>query len=93
MDSVLQKEKKCYVCGRTYNLHSHHIFQGINRKASERNGMKVWLCLMHHTGSNEAVHNNKELDLHLKRIAQGYYEEHIGTREDFMSEFGRNYLE
>lgn len=93
MKSVLQSEKECYVCGTTYNLHSHHIFPGKpNRQLSEKRGLKVWLCLHHHTGSNEAVHNNKDLDLHLKQKAQEYYETHYGDREQFRQEFGKSYL-
>lgn len=93
MKTVLQKEKKCYVCGTTYNLHDHHIFFGTsNRKHSEKRGLKVWLCGMHHNLSNEGVHFQKPLDTHLKKLAQEYYEEHINTREKFIEEFGRNYL-
>lgn len=93
MDSVLQSEKHCFVCETTQNLHSHHIFFGANRKIAERRGLKVWLCVHHHTGSNEAVHNNRQLDLKLKQMAQEYYEAHYGTRDDFRREFGRNYLD
>lgn len=94
MKSVLQTEKECFVCGTTYNVQDHHIFFGKpNRQLSEKRGLKVFLCVHHHTGSNEAVHNNRVLDLSLKRMAQKYYEEHYGTREDFIAEFGRNYIE
>ena len=93
MKTVLQKEKKCYVCGTAYNLHDHHIFHGTsNRKCSEKRGLKVWLCGKDHNLSNEGVHFNKELDTHLKKFAQEYYEEHYGTREDFRREFGRSWL-
>lgn len=93
MNTVLQSEKACYVCGTTYNLHSHHVLFGTsNRKKSEKYGLKVWLCAYHHNMSNEGVHFNKALDLKLKTKAQAYYEEHYGTREDFIREFGRNYL-
>lgn len=34
----------------------------------------------------------KDIDTHLKRKAQEYYEENIGTRDDFIREFGRSYL-
>ena len=54
MKSILQEEKACYVCGRTEGLQEHHCFPGKNRKTSEANGFKVWLCLAHHTGSNRA---------------------------------------
>lgn len=92
MESVLQHEKECYVCGTTQNLHSHHIFPGNpNRKNSEKYGLKVWLCLEDHTGQN-GVHFNKDLDTHLKQMAQRYFEENCGTREEFMQIFGRNYL-
>ena len=41
MNSVLQSEKECFVCGTNLNLHSHHIFFGTaNRKLSEKYGMK-----------------------------------------------------
>lgn len=93
MKTVLQNEKVCFVCGTPFNLHDHHIFFGANRKIAERRGLKVWLCVHHHTGSNEAVHNNRQLDLKLKRMAQEYYEAHYGTREQFIQEFGRNYLD
>lgn len=34
----------------------------------------------------------KDIDTHLKQKAQEYYEENIGTRDDFIREFGRSYL-
>ena len=93
MESVIQSEKECYVCGTTLNLHSHHCLYGVsNRKQAERRGLKVWLCAYHHNMSNEGVHFNKSLDIRLKTMAQEYYESHYGTREQFVREFGRNYL-
>ena len=90
--SVLQDEKVCWVCGTTLNLHDHHIIYGSRRKQSEIYGLKVWLFARHHNMSNEGVHNDKELDLKLKRMAQEYYEEHYGTRENWINIFGKNYL-
>jgi hypothetical protein len=93
MKSVLQHYKECWVCKTTYDLHEHHVFFGTsNRKKSEQYGMKVWLCARHHNMSNEGVHFNKPLDNRLKKFAQEYFENHIGTREDFIREFGRSYL-
>lgn len=93
MESVLQEIKECYVCSTTTNLHDHHVLFGTsNRKKSEKYGLKVWLCAYHHNMSNEGVHFNKMLDRALKLKAQAYYEEHIGTREDFIREFGKSYL-
>jgi hypothetical protein len=42
--------------------------------------------------SNDGVHFNRELDLKFKRMAQEYFEEHYGTRAEFIIEFGKNYL-
>lgn len=42
--------------------------------------------------SDDGVHFDKVLDQAIKMDAQRYYEENIGTREEFMQEFGRNYL-
>ena len=92
MESILQDNKECYVCGTTCNLHDHHIVYGTsNRKQSEKYGLKVWLCMEHHTGS-AGVHFNKDLDLHLKKLAQEHFEALYGARNEFMKVFGRNYL-
>ena len=91
MDSIIQKYKECFMCHRTGNLHSHHIFEGPNRKWSEKYGLKIWLCPEHHNMSDAGVHYNKALDLQIKQIAQREFEDTY-TREDFMRIFGRNYL-
>ena len=93
MKSVIQKNKECYVCRTTMGLHSHHILYGTaNRKLSEMYGLKVWLCGRHHHLGNESVHFNKELDLHLKTVAQEYYESNYGCRASFIDTFGKSYL-
>ena len=94
MKSVIQLKRECYVCGTIQGLHDHHIIYGTsNRKNSEKYGFKVWLCGKHHNLSNEGVHFNKELDLHLKRLAQEHYEANYGCRLNFIDTFGRNYLD
>lgn len=35
---------------------------------------------------------NRGIDLELKQAAQVFYEVNIGTREDFIREFGKSYL-
>lgn len=49
MDSIMQNKKRCYVCGLYAPVEEHHIFFGNpNRRISEENGFKVWLCAEHH---------------------------------------------
>lgn len=91
MKSVIQDTKRCFICQKEDGLEDHHIFFGEkNRKKSEKYGLKVWLCPECHRG-NISPHLNINIDRHLKRIAQAEFERtHI--RDEFMREFGRNYL-
>lgn len=92
MDSIIQKERCCLVCRTTYNLHKHHVFFGTaNRKKSEKYGLTVWLCSRHHNGSDYGIHFNKTLDQKIKQLAQRKFEE-THSHEEFMREFGRNWL-
>ncbi len=91
MKSIMQDEKKCYVTGRTYDLHKHHIYGGPNRTISEDNGFWVWLIPEYHNMSDEGVHFNKEFDTALKQECQLKYEQ-THTREEFMALIGRSYL-
>ena len=90
MDTVFGKGKECFVCGNTYQLHSHHIFPGSDRQCAERRGLKLWLCYQHHSQAH--AFPNDGLDMNLKQMAQTYYEHHYGDRDKFRSEFRHNYL-
>lgn len=92
--SILQTEKRCYITGRTDNLHEHHVFFGTaNRKLSEKYGLKIWLVGELHNMSDEGVHFNKELDLQIKKTAQEKAMEYYGwSVEDFIRIFGKNYI-
>ena len=92
MKSILQDEKECYECGARVNLHEHHVYYSANRKISEKNGFKVWLCGNHHNQSNDGVHcGNHDLDLELKQDCQKAYER-THSREEFIKLIGRSYL-
>ena len=92
MKSIIQNEKECWVCGKTWCLEEHHCMGGNpNRKNSEKYGLKIWLCLERHRG-NTGVHFNSDLADMVHKHAQTVFEkEH--SREEFMTIFGRNYLE
>lgn len=98
MKSIIQEEKECFLCRYLYdsenicNLHDHHIFFGTaNRRLSEIHGLKVWLCICHHTTGLGAVHKNRDYDLILKEIAQRKFEEKH-DRGFFIKIFGKSYL-
>lgn len=91
--SLLQRNKACYVCGTTLNLHLHHIFYGsANRSISDRDGCVVYLCRCHHIGYN-GVHFNRKLDLALKaRCQMAWQKQNNQTTEDFIKRYGKSYL-
>lgn len=91
--SLLQRNKACYVCGTTFNLHLHHVFYGTaNRRLSDADGCVIYLCLNHHTGA-QGVHNNRKLDLTIKaRCQMAWEKQNNKTTEDFIKRYGRNYL-
>lgn len=92
MKSILQFNKECYFCKSIVNLHCHHIYSGTaNRKVSENNGFKVWLCNYHHNGSNNSVHFNKEMNLKLKKDCQKEFEKYH-DRNEFLKLIGKSYL-
>ena len=86
---------KCYMCGSENHVALHEVFYGTaNRKKSKEDGMILPLCDFHHNMSNVAVHNNHDLDLKFKQMAQrkwmSYYNK---TTEDFIKRYGQNYLD
>ena len=91
--SILQKERKCYVCGIDKNIHIHEVYFGKNRKKSIEDGCCVYLCGKHHNQSNEGVHFNSLLDLKLKQDMEYqwmyYYNKSI---EEFIKRYGKNYI-
>ena len=94
LKSVLASDlTRCLVCASPY-VHLHHTIYGTsNRKHSDRYGFIVPLCELHHTGRYGVhTHPNEGLDEALKKQSQLYYENNIGSREQFIKEFGRSWL-
>lgn len=90
-NSIIQKEKICYVCGTTQNLHLHHVMFGKNRKKADKDKLTVYLCWQHHEGTN-GVHgkNGHELDMKLKHIAVKVWCKYYNkTEEDFRERYGK----
>lgn len=70
----------------------HHIYGNSNKKNSEKYGFIAPLRPDLHPNGVFAGKDAKEIDTYLKRTAQEYYEKNIGTREQFIKEFGKSYL-
>lgn len=90
--------RKCFLCGSNGNgdpLDRHHIFGGSRRKKSERYGLVVDLCHNRcHIFGEYAAHNNADTMFELHQYGQRKaMEENNWTTEDFIREFGKNYIE
>lgn len=98
MKSIMQeKTGQCYLCMKLHDDYSvkqvqeHHVIFGQGkRKLSEKYGLKVYLCLYHHTAGPEAVHQNAELAGMLKARAQRRFKESFPDL-DWMQIFQKNY--
>lgn len=90
--------KECFLCGRNGHgdrLERHHIFGAANRPKSEKYGLVVWLCgeRCHRLGKY-AVHQNAQVMAYLHRYGQiKAMREQGWTVEQFVAEFGKNYLD
>ena len=89
--------RQCFLCGRNGSgdpLEEHHIFPGSLRKKSDQYGLTVYLCgeRCHRNGKHSA-HKDPETMLMLKQYGQRKAMKENGwTTEDFIKEFGKNYL-
>ena len=94
MKSIIQSEKVCYITGEEYNLQEHHVFNGIvNRKLSEKYGLKIWLRADWHNMEKYSVHMDARLDRKIKAEVQQIAMDHYGwSVEDFIRIFGKNYI-
>lgn len=81
-------DERCYICGSHRNLQVHHCLHGSRRKAADRYGLTVHLCVDCHM----ALHDLGEHDRELEAIAQKAFEAQYG-HEEFMRVFGKNYKE
>lgn len=91
MKSIMQDFKECYICHTRENLQLHHIYGAYDRKASDRNGFTVWLCLDHHTGRN-GVHGHPEELRNLRVICEMKWLSLGHTEDEFIKLIGKNYI-
>ena len=85
----------CYFTG-SYLVERHHIFShtASERNASERYGFIIPLRPdLHPNGVHfKPPKGFERIDEDLKKMAQTYFEEHYGTREEFREIFFKSWL-
>lgn len=80
---------KCFLCGSSYNLTWHEIYSGRNRQNSMKYGLCLRLCLNCHEERQEDINFNE----FWHKKGQSLWETEIGSREEFIKVFRRNYLD
>ena len=81
----------CIFTGSPY-VERHHVFGGSNKALSEKYGYIAPVRYdLHPNGANKGD-EAKDIDVILKQRCQRHYEANIGTREQFIKEFGKSYL-
>lgn len=95
MKSIIQQGDYpvCYISGRSDHLEEHHVFGGINRKNSEKYGLKIYLTADKHKFKKDSIHMNRELSDRVKAEVQLIAMEHYDwTVEEFRLIFGKSYI-
>ena len=87
--SILQENKnKCYFCDKRA-VDTHELIKGRNRKKCIKWGLVVYLCRECHRKTEEDIEFYKET----RKLAQLKWKEYYRKGdEEFINEFGRNYL-
>lgn len=88
MESIMQRDRECWVTGSTENLDLHHCFHGSRRKAADEWGCTVWL---RHDIHMDLHQRNPALDQAIKAACQERFEALYG-HEKFMEVFGKSYI-
>ena len=83
---------RCFLTGSKVWVERHHCFYGFtgNRPLAEEYGLIM--PISHYLHEEKGLHVNDALDLQIKQYAQRQFEEQLGTREEFMRIFGKNYI-
>lgn len=78
----------CYICGKSKD-HLHELFFGRNRLVSIKFSFVIPVCsICHHR-----CHFDTDIISFYRKECQSYYENNIGSRDEFIAEFKRNYLD
>ena len=79
---------RCMICGSADNVTTHHLLCGSNRRAADRHGLTIPLCSRCH----DKVQTDGRLMAISKAIGQLLFMLKGGSKQEFMAEFGQDYL-
>lgn len=79
---------RCMICGSADSVTTHHLLCGSNRRAADRHGLTIPLCSRCH----DKVQTDGRLMAISKAIGQLLFMLKGGSKQEFMAEFGQDYL-
>lgn len=79
---------RCMICGSMDSVTTHHLLCGSNRRSADRHGLTMPLCSRCH----DKVQTDGRLMAISKAIGQLLFMLKGGSKQEFMSEFGQDYL-
>lgn len=84
----------CIITGYSGGVERHHVFGGARKALSEKYGFIAPLRPDLHPNGAHCTWSPEiaEIDKNLKQVCQIWYERNVGSREDFINEFGKGYL-
>ncbi len=84
----------CFLCGNWETVEVHHIFGGPFRTKADKLGLTVQLCPWCHQYDADSAHKSAETRKILHKYGQRKaMAEQEWSAEDFIREFGSNYLD
>lgn len=86
----MKEKHECPLCGKWDYLETHHIFEGVGRRAiSDR----LWLVLEVCPACHRSIHSKPKAWEWLKeRTQRGYMEMENMTEDEWIDIFGRSWL-
>ena len=82
------------MCGNYETVERHHLFGGARRKKADKLKLTVMLCPYCHQYDPDSAHKSAETRLYLHKYGQKKAMREQGwEKEDFVREFGKNYLD
>ena len=73
--------------------HRHEVFGGANRQRSIKDGLVIYLTPEMHNMSDKGIHFNRTFMEYAHSVGQQAWMQYYNkTKEDFIKEYGKNYL-
>jgi hypothetical protein len=89
----IMPEDEFWKTKRFKGSHRHEVFGGVNRQRSIKDGLVIFLNPEMHNMSDKGIHFNTAFRDYAHYVGQKAWMKYYNkTKEDFIKEYGRNYL-